>query len=78
MVITNASFTPCQGGASEVSGGSCTFTGNGSFTFEFMDGYGNTGQETASVTRIDTQAPVVVLSGNTNVTVYSGQTYTEK
>jgi hypothetical protein len=30
-----------------------TFTGNGNFTFEFIDVYGNTGQETATVSRID-------------------------
>ncbi|MDD2537208.1 MAG: hypothetical protein PHU61_01805, partial [Candidatus Absconditabacteria bacterium] len=46
------------------------FTGNGSFMFEFMDAYGNTGSETATVTRIDKSAVVGTISysttGNTN------------
>ena len=42
VIVTNTSFTPCQGGASEVSGGLCTFTGNDTFTFNFTDAYGNT------------------------------------
>ena len=42
------------------SGTSYTFTGNGSFTFEFVDQYGNTGEETATVNRIDKTAPYAV------------------
>ena len=53
ITITNTGFTPCQGGASEVLSGTCTFTGNGSFTFTFQDTYGNTGSATATVFRID-------------------------
>jgi hypothetical protein len=34
------------------------FTGHGSFTFHFQDSYGNTGSETATVTRID-KNPIV-------------------
>ena len=34
-------------------GGSYTFTGNGSYTFEFTDHVGNPGSETATVSRID-------------------------
>jgi hypothetical protein len=45
---------------SEASGGLCTFTGNGTFTFEFEDSYGNTGTETAMVNRIDRTLPAVV------------------
>ena len=33
------------------------FTGNGSFTYEFEDGHGNTGSVTATVTWIDKDAP---------------------
>jgi Flp pilus assembly protein TadG len=47
-----------------------TFTGNGSFTFEFVDSYGNTGSETANVTWIDKTAPSCSVTysttGNTN------------
>ncbi|MDR2415905.1 MAG: hypothetical protein LBD75_04835 [Candidatus Peribacteria bacterium] len=32
-----------------MSGGLCTFTGNGDFTFTFSDAYGNTGSEKAEV-----------------------------
>jgi hypothetical protein len=42
------------------TGGSTTylFTGNGVFTFEFQDNYGNTGTTTATVTRID-KTPII-------------------
>ena len=46
-----------------------TFTGNGTFTFTFEDGYGNTGSEQASVTWIDKEAPYATslnYSPNTN------------
>ncbi|MDR2541176.1 MAG: hypothetical protein LBD11_05425, partial [Candidatus Peribacteria bacterium] len=39
---------------------SYTFTGNGSFTFEFVDQYGNTGAETATVNRIDKTIPSII------------------
>jgi hypothetical protein len=39
---------------------SYTFTSNGDFTFEFVDGSGNTGSTTAIVANIDRQAPGVV------------------
>ena len=41
-----------------------TFNASGSFTFEFVDDAGNTGSEVASVTWIDTTAPVVTLVGS--------------
>jgi hypothetical protein len=59
VTITNTTFTPCQGGASEVNGGSCTFTGNGSYTFTYQATNGTTGQMTATVHRIDTIAPQI-------------------
>jgi len=37
---------------------SYVFIGNGSFTFEFMDAYGNTGSTTATVNWIDKTAVV--------------------
>ena len=42
------------------NGGSANyvFTGNGSFTFNFIDAYGNTGTATATVTTIDKTPPV--------------------
>ncbi|HPC34832.1 MAG TPA: hypothetical protein PLP73_04130, partial [Candidatus Absconditabacterales bacterium] len=47
-----------------------TFTGNGSFTFEFQDLAGNTGSNVATVNRIDKSLPTVeqafIYSGNTN------------
>ncbi len=57
VTITNTDFTPCQGGASEVSDGLCTFTENGTFTFEYVDAYGNTGTTTAIVDRITKPTP---------------------
>ncbi|GMK37091.1 hypothetical protein PCCS19_01440 [Paenibacillus sp. CCS19] len=41
---------------------SYTFTSNGSFTFEFVDAAGNTGNVTAIVNNIDQTAPTVKLS----------------
>jgi hypothetical protein len=53
-----------------------TFTGNDSFTFEFVDSYGNTGSETATVWRIDKEAPYATqvtydpnIATNTNVKI---------
>ena len=47
-----------------------TFTGNGSFTFEFQDLAGNTWSNVATVTRIDKSLPTVeqafIYSWNTN------------
>ena len=48
-----------------------TFTANGSFTYEFVDSYGNTGSETATVDWIDKTAPTATSvsyspDGNTN------------
>ena len=47
-----------------------TFTGNGSFTFEFQDLAGNTWSNVATVTRIDKSLPIVeqafIYSWNTN------------
>jgi hypothetical protein len=45
-----------------------TFTGNGSFTFDFSDHVGNTGSALATVTRIDKTSPEalsVIYSPNT-------------
>jgi hypothetical protein len=58
VTITNADAIPCQGGVSEVSGGTCTFTGNNSFTFFFQDRAGNTGNAVAMVNWID-KSPVI-------------------
>jgi len=41
-----------------------TFTSNGSFTFEFEDAAGNTGSKKASVSWIDTTAPVVTIAAS--------------
>ncbi|MFA6256572.1 MAG: immunoglobulin-like domain-containing protein, partial [Candidatus Absconditabacterales bacterium] len=41
-----------------------TFTGNGSFIFEFEDAVGNTGSTTATVTWIDKTAPTGTISYN--------------
>ena len=57
------------------NGGSASyiFTENGNFTFHFTDTYGNTGSETATVTRIDKSAVIGTISysttGNTNENV---------
>jgi hypothetical protein len=52
------------------------FTGNGNFTFTFIDEAGNTGNETAFVDRIDQEAPIATIVSyspstptNQNVTV---------
>jgi hypothetical protein len=39
-----------------------TFTDNGTFTFEFVDEAGNTGNAIATVTWIDNSAPLVDVS----------------
>jgi hypothetical protein len=41
ITITNTTFTPCQGGLSEVKGGMCTLYANGTGTFLFVDVAGN-------------------------------------
>ena len=51
-----------------------TFTGNGTFTFEFIDSYGNTGSEIATVNWIDKIAPYATSltynpTGNSNTGV---------
>lgn len=53
------------------------FTGNGSFTFTFTDLVGNPGAYTATITRIDKTAPVVTVSGSSNMTVMIYGVYTE-
>jgi hypothetical protein len=76
VTIPNTTFTPCQGGASEVNGGSgsgaCTFTGNGSYTFTFTDPAGNSGQATAIVDRIDTTPPHTTLLSYSPSTTTNG------
>ena len=57
-VVATISFNKSGVTVTNNSGTSYTFTGNGSFTFEFVDQYGNTGEETATVNRIDKTAPV--------------------
>ena len=43
-----------------------TFTGNGTFTFEFIDSYGNTGSEIATVNWIDKTAPICNITYSPN------------
>jgi hypothetical protein len=82
ITITNTSFTPCQGGANEVSGGLCTFTNTGSFTFTYIDSYGNTGATIATVNWIDkspvtgsiTYIPNTATSGNVQVSISFNKT----
>lgn len=45
------------------------FTGNASFTFEFVDAAGNTGATTATVSGIDKTAPALVLNGGATGTI---------
>jgi len=45
-----------------------TFTGNTSFTFEFVDATGFTGATTATVTNIDKAAPVISGTAVSNLT----------
>ena len=47
------------------------FTGNGSFTFEFVDAYGNTGTTTASVHWID-KTPVIGTITYSSTTLTGG------
>ncbi len=54
-----------------------TFTGNGSFTFEYQDIAGNTGSVTASVTWIDKVSPIITLIWSGTVTITNGNTYTD-
>jgi hypothetical protein len=62
VTITNSAFSPCANGASEVGSGTCTFSSNGSFIFNYADDYGNTGSAVASVNWIDNSAPVLTLN----------------
>ena len=69
--LTNQDVTASLTGCSETvtvinNGGSSeyVFIGNGSFTFEFKDAYGNTGSETATVTWIDRDVPICTISYN--------------
>jgi hypothetical protein len=57
-VTVNPPFEGGQGG----SGWFHTFTGNDSFTFTFRDDYGNQGNETALVSRIDKTAPTCSIT----------------
>ena len=53
------------------------FTTNGSFTFTYQDGAGNTGSTTATVTNIDTTPPVITLVGSGTQTLFSGSLWTD-
>lgn len=54
-----------------------TFTGNGSFTFEFEDDFGNTWEAIATVTRIDKTIPIITLNGTAIVYIEFGDEYIE-
>lgn len=64
-----------------------TFTDNGTFTFEYVDGFGNVGTQTATVNWIDRTAPVITqvsfanrvgtVTGNTIDIDLSGVTQTD-
>jgi len=54
-----------------------TFTGNGTFIFTFQDASGNTGEATATVTRIDKIKPIVTVSGADVIAVEFKATYNE-
>lgn len=58
-----ASIIPSETVTITNNGGSAsyTFSENGSFTFEFVDSMGNTGEAVASVTNIDKVAPVITV-----------------
>lgn len=55
-----------------------TFDQNGSYTFDFVDGVGNSGAVTATVTNIDKTLPVVTFGQNnpTGLTNKNDQTFT--
>ena len=69
-----ASLTGCNKSVTVTNNGGLTeytFTGNGNFTFEYEDAYGNTGSTLATVSWIDKDSPEAVSviyspSGNTN------------
>ena len=64
-VIATVNFN--TGGITISNNGGSTgylFTGNSSFTFEFQDGAGNTGSETATVNWIDKAAPLCTIIYN--------------
>lgn len=54
-----------------------TFTGNGTFAFQFVDAVWNTGSTIATVNYIDKIAPVITLSGSSTVDVQLYVPYTE-
>ena len=53
------------------------FTGNGIFEFTFEDLAGNTGSATATVSRIDKEAPVITLNGANPMYIEFGSGYEE-
>ncbi|WP_248930826.1 DUF7594 domain-containing protein [Paenibacillus hamazuiensis] len=61
-----AAMTPSEPVTVLNNGGSAsyTFTGNGSFTFEFVDAGGNLGTATASVSWIDKEAPKLKVTAD--------------
>jgi Domain of unknown function (DUF5011) len=91
LTVTNQSVTATLTGASETititnstgvvitASGNIThvFTANGSFIFTFVDASGNTGSTTATVTNIDTIAPVITLIGSGTITVLQNSIYTD-
>jgi hypothetical protein len=52
-LITNTNYSPCQGGEIEVKQGKCTFTKNGTFSFEYADFYNVTGSTIVEVNWIE-------------------------
>jgi len=60
-----ATITLSDGAVTSAGGNTHTFTENGSFTFEFTDGAGNSGSATANVDWIDKVAPAATLQYST-------------
>lgn len=54
-----------------------TFTESGSFTFQFQDSFGNTGEATATVTWIDKTIPIVALNWTATIYIEFGNDYIE-
>jgi hypothetical protein len=54
-----------------------TFTGNDTFTFEFVDDAGNVGSTTATVTWIDKEAPEIAITGDVDMDIEYGSVYDE-
>lgn len=84
LSTTSGSVTATLTGASEpititnnAGSPNYVFGSNGSFTFTFQDGSGNTGSTVASVANIDTTAPVITLLGTSPTNVNQGSTYTD-